>query len=203
MNTATTGYGISVATSGRVEVDGAEITMSGEYGVYGASGGGKNIWRNVQCLGAGFGFVLPSGTHYLESCTVSGPTYGVYVDGGTVSIGPNCSFDGAANPVTIASGTCTMCQTGGVASFAGGVGTTKMTFAQHYALSIEIGSTTPISAGAQTINPLASFIGQEFTVVNNNTGASTTTVFGIIVPVAARYLIRCNAAGVWEHDVVT
>jgi len=161
---------------------------------------------DVTATGMNAVIQISAGVLYLSnvrSTGGAGTTYGIYDTGGTIHIGPGCSFTGFTHPINFGGGVFTMAQTGGVASFPGGTTTTTMTFAQHYALSIEIGSTTPIAAGAQTINPLGSFIGQEFTVVNNNTAASTTTVFGIVVPVAARYLIRCNAAGVWEHDVVT
>ena len=148
-------------------------------------------------------FYCSAGSIYLEYCSATGPASSVGIQcshaGSVVNIGPGCSFDGTGTPIAIASsGVVTMVQTGGVAQIAGAAGTTKMTFAQHYCNSIEIGLAAPIATGTQTLNALAAFIGQQFVVKNYNTTGSITNVFGLVIPPTSEVILRCNAAGTWE-----
>lgn len=150
-------------------------------------------------------YYCAAGVMNLTRCRMNGSTatnsYGARINSGaTLNIGPGCDLSVADFPLNIISGgTVTMVQTGGVAAFTGTAGTSTMSFVQHYCTSIEIGTTSPIATGSRTINALASFIGQEFTVKNSNTAASVTTVFGLIIPPASTWRIRCNSAGTWEH----
>jgi hypothetical protein len=176
------GYGIQMqGAGGRVELDGAVITAGAGVGIYMASGTMTLVLKDVTLSASGGNGLNVNAT-------------------GKAIIDVGCDFSGATTPVTItAGGVVTMVQPGGVASIAGAAGTTTMTFAQHYCQSIEIGNGSPIATGSQVLNALASFIGQQFVVRNYNTTGSTTTVFGVVIPASTTYLLRCNAAGTWEH----
>lgn len=182
---ASTWIAISHGSNGIVRARDCEIDGSAgsgtHYGVYAATNGA----------------VL-----YIDNVKVTGCYYGLKIEAGftaTVHIGPGCEFDSNTAPIVATSGTITMVQTGGAVAIPGAAATSTLTFAQHYCTAIEIGGTTPIAAGAQVVNAIHAFPGQSFIVKNSNTAASTTTVFGVVVPVGATYLIRCNSAGVWEH----
>ena len=176
------GYGIQMqGAAGRVELDGAIITAGAGVAIYMASGTMTLVLKNVTLSAAGGNGLNVNST-------------------GKVIVDVGCDFSAASTPITVAAGgIVTMVQPGGVASVAGAAGTTTMTFAQHYCQSIEIGNGSPIATGSQTLNALASFIGQQFVVKNYNTSGSTTTVFGVVIPASTTYLLRCNAAGTWEH----
>ena len=148
--------------------------------------------------------LIKVGTGYLtlsDSVLSGGSATGISVSSGaSLYIGLGVDMSGMGTPLSLAGGSlATMVQPGPVASVAGAAGTTTLTFAQHYCRTIEVGNGSPISAGAQVIDPLASFIGQEFIVKNYNTTGSTTTVFGVVIPPLNTYRLRCNAAGTWEQ----
>lgn len=200
-------------------------TNTGARGLY-ILGGNVNV-RGAKCTGSGMGqwiqfqgtrLVIDSTSSWLPSdgatsdlgiYMVSGTAYvdckvlcgrGAYISSGCrIDFGPGADFEGCTNPVTVAGGgSVTMVQTGGVTSIAGAAGTSTMGFRQHKAFRVEIGNSSSISSGTQTVNALAPFQGQTFTVRNYNTGG--TTIFaGVTIPPMTTYQIQCNAAGVWEH----
>lgn len=202
--TSSSGYASGAAvilTSARATITHAAISLPGADAGVQCSGTLATVLDSTV-LGAAVGYYVTAGTLHVSGCTATGAV-GLAVQLGTAHIGPGCAFDACATPVLLAPGaTATMDQTGGVASFAGAASTSTMTFAQHYATRIEIGNGSPINAGTQTIQPLASFIGQSFVVRNYNTAGSTTIVFGVTIPPLTTYLLQCSAAGTWERVVL-
>ena len=118
------------ANASVIQVSGGTVTL-------------KDILVGVATGANQTAFYLTGGTVYLEGCiatetAAASNSFGIYVGGATVTIGPNCDMSGTDAPLTIASGTCYMVPQAGLGAVTVTGANVTATWAQYRPSTIRV-----------------------------------------------------------------
>lgn len=118
------------ANASVIQVSGGTVTL-------------KDIYCGVATGANQTAFYLTGGTVYLEGViatetAAASNSFGIYVGGATVTIGPNCDMSGTDAPLTIASGTCYMVPQAGLGAITVTGANVTATWAQYRPSTIRV-----------------------------------------------------------------